>query len=99
MASVGSAAERSTSPPPWVVESGLPSVYKVEFWGLGGLGSPDAVPGEWHFVEAGWAAQWDDIPAMALEWEALGGRWVRAQLRVEEHQRFEDGRYWPANRL
>ena len=76
-----------------------PSVFRVEFWVLGGAGSPAGVAREWQLQGAGWSVGWDRIPALVHEWENLGGLWVRSQLRIEEYQRGESGHFIPANRL
>ena len=107
MASDGSAAEQPTTPvstavnpfPAEILQSSSPSVFRVEFWVLGGTGSPAAVAREWQLFNVRWADRWGQIPALMHEWENLGGMWVRSQLRIEEYQRGESGYFIPVNRL
>ena len=107
MASDGSAAEQPTTPvstavnpfPAEILQSSSQSVFRVEFWVLGGTGSPAAVAREWQLFNVRWADRWGQIPALMHEWENLGGMWVRSQLRIEEHERGESGRFIPVLRL
>ena len=97
MAAGGRAAyfERHPTPP----RDGPPSVYRVEFWVIGGQTSPAGIPREWQLFNVRWADRWDQIPTLVQDWEALGGMWLHSQLRIEEYTRDADGRYSPANRL
>ena len=79
--------------------------YRVEFWVLGGAGSPAGIQTEWVMHDHRWAERWDQISAIVsdVQWETLGGMWARTQWRIEEYECSQGGAYslqlLPANRM